>query len=149
MNCPACDRKLTATQVGSVTVDVCQDGCGGIWFDQFELQRVDEAHEAAGEHLIRIARDAHPLVDPARKRSCPRCGGIKLMRRKFNPKSSVEVDHCPNCGGYWLDAGELEKIREEQRASASKKIPEAGKLDPATIRYIYRMQIEMRSGPSA
>jgi len=26
-------------------VDVCQNGCGGIWFDNFELEKVDEKHE--------------------------------------------------------------------------------------------------------
>lgn len=149
MICPACDRELTPRQVGTVTVDVCDGGCGGIWFDRFELQQVDESHEPAGEHLLNVARDLDLRVDPSRKRACPRCMGITLMRRRFSPKSSVEIDHCAGCAGYWLDAGELEKIRREQKAGASKNLPEAGKLDAAAIRYIYRMQIEMRSGPRA
>jgi Zn-finger nucleic acid-binding protein len=140
-------------QVGSVTVDVCDGGCGGIWFDRFELQKVDETHEAAGEHLLNVARDPGLGVDFSRKRACPRCMGITLMRRRFNPKSSVEIDHCPNCAGYWLDSGELEKIRREQKSEATKSAPNVGKLDAASIRYIYRMQSEtrseMRSGPRA
>jgi Zn-finger nucleic acid-binding protein len=27
----------------------------------------------------------------------------------------VEIDECGGCGGIWLDAGELAKIREELR----------------------------------
>ena len=37
MACPGCHRVLTATTVTGVTVDVCQDGCAGIWFDHGEL----------------------------------------------------------------------------------------------------------------
>ena len=49
MKCPACDRELTETQVGAVAVDICQGGCGGVWFDAFELQRVDEQIMPASE----------------------------------------------------------------------------------------------------
>jgi Zn-finger nucleic acid-binding protein len=75
MKCPACFNELTEVQVGSLFVDVCQGGCGGIWFDAFELQRVDEEEEKAGEHLLEIRRDPNIAVDPNRKRDCPRCEG--------------------------------------------------------------------------
>jgi len=42
MNCPACGNILEQMTVGDVTVDVCQRGCGGIWFDNFELEKFDE-----------------------------------------------------------------------------------------------------------
>jgi len=144
MRCPACLNELTEMQVGAVPVDVCHGGCGGIWFDAFELQRVDEKHEAAGELLAHIQRDPRLNVDPTRKRDCPRCGGIKLRRHLFNPKSTVEVDHCPNCGGYWLDAGELETIRQETKpAGAGKPAPQAY-ITTEVIRYLYRMQTQAR-----
>jgi len=132
-------------QVGAVTVDVCAGGCGGIWFDAFELQRVDEKHEVAGEWLTQIQRDPALQIDPSRKRNCPRCGGIKLKRHLFNPKSKVEVDNCPNCAGYWLDAGELEKIRHETKPGAGAKPGQRAYVTTEVIRYIYRMQIETRS----
>jgi len=145
MKCPACDHELTEFQVGSVTVDICQDGCGGIWFDAFELKKVDEEHEAAGEHLVNIKRGPVRRLDASSKRACPRCDGVKLKRHLFSPKSSVEVDHCPNCAGYWLDAGELEKIRlEQQLAAASAPPAKAGQMTTEVIRYIYRMQIQLR-----
>ena len=28
----------------------------------------------------------------------------------------IEIDYCPNCGGTWLDAGELEVLLEDQSA---------------------------------
>ena len=140
MNCPACFHKLTEVQVGAVAVDVCHGGCGGLWFDAFELQRVDEEHEAAGEHLLNIPRDPARRIDPDCKRDCPRCASIKLMRHRFNPKSSVEVDHCPNCSGYWLDSGELEKIRKENESARTRPSAQKVSVSMEVIRYLYRIQ---------
>lgn len=147
MKCPACFNELTETQVGAVVVDVCRGGCGGIWFDAFELQRVDEPHEAAGEPLMNIPRDPTLQVDFIRKRDCPRCQGIKLKRHFFSARRRVEVDHCPNCGGHWLDAGELEKIREENAARPGMKSAAAGYVSIEVIRYLYRVQTESRREP--
>jgi len=145
MRCPACLNQLSEIQVGNVAVDVCQGGCGGIWFDAFELQRVDEQHEAAGEHLLQIQRQENLNLDPTRKRECPRCADIKLKRHFFSEKRSFEVDECPNCGGYWLDAGELGKIREEKSQVANKETIRQSVVSPETIRYLYRLSIERRN----
>ena len=147
MKCPACFHPLTQVQVGSLQVDVCQGGCGGIWFDAFELQRVDEERESAGEPLLQIQRDERVLVDPSRKRECPRCPGIKLQRHFFSAKRKVEVDQCPNWGGYWLDAGELASIRAEKSAAASQEAARQSGISPDVIRYLYRLQIESRKRP--
>jgi len=142
MKCPACFNDLTEVQVGNVKVDVCQGGCGGIWFDAFELQRVDEEEEAAGERLLEIEHDKSVTVDPTRKRECPRCEGIKLKRHYFSAKRRVEVDECPNCAGYWLDAGELAQIRLERSEAA--KPGARPTLSPQEIRYLYRLRTEGR-----
>jgi uncharacterized protein len=144
MKCPACLNELTELQVGSLTVDACQGGCGGIWFDAFELQQVDEERETAGEPLLHIQRDERLVVDPSRKRECPRCADMKLHRHFFSAKRRVEVDQCPNCGGYWLDAGELALIRAEKtRAAAAKQTVQSG-ISKDVIRYLYRLQTEGR-----
>src|ERR1051325_4394909 len=131
-------------QVGSVEGDVCQRGCGGIWFDAFELQQVDEEEERAGEHLLEIKRDVQVVVDPKRKRECPRCEGVKLMRHFFSAKRRVEVDQCPSCNGYWLDAGELAAVRAE-RAETDKANEAAHSIvSGETIRYLYRLQTHSR-----
>ena len=149
MKYPACFNELTETNVGGVVVDVCEGGCGGIGFDAFELKQVDEAHEAAGEHLLHIEREPKLHVDFSRKHACPRCDGSKLKRHLFGPKSTVEVDHCPNCAGYWLDAGELEKIRQEKKPGAPPGSGQRGLVTSEVIRYVYRMQIEMQSSQRA
>ena len=126
MICPACDRKLKSVTTHNITVDVCEKGCGGIWFDIFELQKVDESHESAGEALLDIERDENVKVDLNVKRTCPKCEDIPMMQHFFSVKWEVTVDECPKCGGYWLDYGELGRIRElfeseDERREAAKK----------------------------
>ena len=134
---------MSQKQVGNITLDVCHGGCGGIWFDAFELQKVDEQEETAGEHLLQIDRDKNIVVDQARKRECPRCSGIKLKRHFFSAKRNVEVDQCPNCNGYWLDAGELEKIRNEKAQAAEEDQNAATGLSSETIRYLYQLRTQV------
>ena len=38
--------------------------------------------------------------------SCPRCDG-SLSENQFE---GVMIDTCENCGGIWLDSGELEQL---------------------------------------
>ena len=124
MECPACSNMLQEVTVADVTVDVCKGGCGGIWFDQFELKKFDEPHESAGQELLDVERDKSIIIDHTKRLKCPKCGDIVMMRHFFSVKKEVEVDECPGCGGFWLDIGELGKIRglfntEEERHKAA------------------------------
>ena len=124
MNCPACSNGLTEMSVDPIVVDVCAGGCGGIWFDNYELEKVDEEHEAAGEQLLEIDRDETLTIDHTERRGCPKCDDQVMMRHFFSVKRDVEIDQCPGCGGFWLDGGELSKIRllyptEETRREAA------------------------------
>ena len=146
MKCPACFNELAEMQVGSVKVDVCEGGCGGIWLDAFELQQVDEEEEEAGARLLAIERDESIVVDLMRKRACPRCPDIKLQRHFFSAKRQVEVDQCPNCGGYWLDAGELAKIRAEKSLTSEAQQAVRSTISSDMIRYLYRLKTAGRTG---
>jgi Zn-finger nucleic acid-binding protein len=113
MKCPACSRELHSVTAGAIVVDACQDGCGGTWFDNFELRKVDEAHEVDGHVIMAIPADPAVSVEPGKRYACPRCEGIVMLRHFFSPKRTVEVDRCPGCNGIWLGAGELAAIRGE------------------------------------
>jgi Zn-finger nucleic acid-binding protein len=126
MKCPACSNQLQEATVSDVTVDVCKGGCGGIWFDHFEIKKFDEPHESAGDELLQTERDAELTVDHTKKLKCPKCDDIVMMRHFFSIKRQVQVDECPACGGFWLDSGELGKIRslfntEEERHKAAQE----------------------------
>jgi Zn-finger nucleic acid-binding protein len=45
---------------------------------------------------------------------CPACGNAMITLEL----ADVEIDHCVDCGGIWLDAGELELLMDDaQKAS--------------------------------
>ncbi len=127
MRCPACENVLSRMMVGGITVDVCTPGgCAGIWFDRYELMKVDESHESAGEELLHIEKRAADVsVEHTKRLSCPRCPDddddddvvvvveVVMMRHFFSVKRGIMVEECPDCGGYWLDMGELATIRSE------------------------------------
>ena len=41
--------------------------------------------------------------------NCPTCKTVTLV---MSERQGVEIDHCPQCRGVWLDRGELDKIIE-------------------------------------
>ena len=122
MKCPACGNSLTPIAAGGITVNACQNGCGGIWFDRLEFAKVDEPTQSAGEALLHIPRNPAVRVDRDQmpRLHCPRCG-IIMMRHFFSVKRQVLVDECPECAGTWLDAGELATIRSEFKSDEERK----------------------------
>ncbi len=46
---------------------------------------------------------------------CPKCGG-ELAERSFH---HIKVDECADCGGIWLDKGEIAMIEHVERRSVS------------------------------
>jgi Zn-finger nucleic acid-binding protein len=119
MNCPACANPLTTFAVEGVEVDACVGGCGGLWFDNFELKRFDEPHEPVDDALFYVPVDPTVHVDMEAKRRCPKCD-VVMMRHYFNQQRRTHIDSCPQCGGNWLDAGELAQVRAEFRSKANR-----------------------------
>lgn len=112
MKCPVCAKKLTETKAGKVLLDICQGGCGGVWFDAKELDQINAQQRKTGGNLHITRAEAIP-VDDSVPRHCPVCTKTKLVRRLFSLGTGVEMDCCPKCQGIWLDYGELESIQEE------------------------------------
>ncbi|MGV8119700.1 MAG: zf-TFIIB domain-containing protein [Candidatus Xenobiia bacterium LiM19] len=109
MNCPLCRIAMKEINISGVNIDECTQ-CHGLWFDNLELARLDETIEGDGETLERIL--SYPR-DNDRNRGdivCPRCS-VKMHRRSFYYKSDITIDDCYGCGGTWLDAGELDAVR--------------------------------------
>src|SRR5262249_49783207 len=50
-----------------------------------------------------------------------RCPDSVLMRHFASAKRAVTIDECPTCGGIWLDAGELERIRSEYSGDSARQ----------------------------
>jgi len=127
INCPRCKTAMEIVRVDDVDLERCTS-CAGIFFDNFELKKLDEAHEGKGSEVFskdKTARRVAPAMD--QKLPCPKCPGIIMMRRYSSVKRAVEVDECAKCGGIWVDPGEISAIRsefatEEDRIKAADKI---------------------------
>ena len=125
-HCPVCSRRLKPLVADGITVDVCHGGCGGLWFDNFELEKFRKPHDDAGDALLNVPFDPAVKVDHRRKRHCPKCRDMPMRRHYYSRFQQVEVDSCPNCGGYWLDCGELARVRRDVKdAAALKKLAHA------------------------
>jgi uncharacterized protein len=121
MQCPVCSIELEQVTVGSVQFDVCRSGCGGIFFDNFEIQKVDEPQEEAGELLGAIEGPKKVHRDPVHPLKCPKCEDVVMMKHFSSAKQKVQVDECPSCAGIWIDCGELRQIRSEYKTDAERK----------------------------
>lgn len=116
INCPACGtqmKKIFIADLG-INIDICVDGCGGIYLDNREFQKFDEQHEHIDEYIQQIenADYSHVTVEEEAVRICPACGA-KMVKNPTSVKGEVIIDECYTCGGKFLDHGELTKIRAE------------------------------------
>jgi Zn-finger nucleic acid-binding protein len=152
VKCPRTGERLSKLRLGQLEVDV-SPGCAGVWFDRFELSKVDDLREVQGEVLVEhLSEQSHALLNTATRLRCPRDTDVVMMRRYFSPKGHIEIDECPACGGIWLDAGELEAIRglfanaadrkeaSEAFARAVMSSPEAQKHERESQDFIRRLE---------
>lgn len=126
IDCPACGKRMQKVflEEHQFIVDVCLEGCGGIWLDNREFEKIDEKHEDIKELTEAYEGLTFAPVDTSKDRICPVCHK-KMVKNFASAKKEVEIDECYHCGGKFLDYNELEKIRNEynnneERAEASK-----------------------------
>jgi Zn-finger nucleic acid-binding protein len=109
--CPRCPATLVHLLIGGVEVDVCEE-CGGLWLDRLELSRFEHPENVFGDALMsHLSQFPVEIVDRSVRLRCPRHPAVVMMRRAFSRSVPTEIDECPQCGGLWLDADELARIR--------------------------------------
>ncbi len=115
INCPACGTKMKKIFIPKTgfSVDICLDGCGGIFFDNREFQYFDEPDEVLDEMIVQMESKPY-LVKPKQDavRVCPACGS-NMVKNHTSVNGNIIVDDCYNCGGKFLDHCELTRIRDE------------------------------------
>lgn len=105
MNCPACETALHRLTFQGLELDECRR-CRGVWFDHQEigqlltLQRIPRRFLETAEQRTPLKR-----VEEGR-RVCPRCEvGLELAEVE-----GVRLDTCPECRGFFADAGEIRRL---------------------------------------
>ena len=92
-----------------IEIDVCPK-CKGIWLDSKELARLDDNFFLDVE---KMEMDAAKASEDDFELLCPRCEGAPVLD-KVHPAGfqDVVLDTCQGCKGFWLDKGELEKMKD-------------------------------------
>lgn len=118
INCPACGKEMVEIFMPEqgINLDVCLNGCGGIYFDNREFKHFDTSSQNI-DKLIEVTKDKNFItVDDTLQRTCPVCHA-KMVKNFSSAKKQVLVDECYFCGGKFLDYKELLKIRAEEEYS--------------------------------
>ncbi len=70
------------------------------YFGKRNLEQIHEMRMKLDAERKQAERKAH-------HNKCPRCGGDLSEKQS----EMVKIDECSDCGGIWLDKGELEQLR--------------------------------------
>jgi Zn-finger nucleic acid-binding protein len=108
MLCPKDKVEMVQHDLEGVLIDECLL-CGGIWFDQGELDAAKDALEPDTNWIeVELWRDEDRFNLSLSDKECPKDSN-NLVCLKYGD-AEVEVEYCLKCRGIWLDQGELKKI---------------------------------------
>lgn len=151
--CPVCLgttlEKATIEGAQSLVIDHCPR-CGGVWFEQGEVQRMrtyapeDLLEKVAAADDVRHMQchSCSAFFDRALDR-CPTCGwNVKLdcpscgVRMESATHAGIRLDACRHCRGVWFDRHELEEIwRLEFNGALARRGSETGDVVLAALAY--------------
>lgn len=145
-NCPECSIEMNVEFVGDVPLDICP-GCAGTWFDANELRTLLARDPLA----LGVVEDmAVPAIQKEAAgetwRRCPDCQ-MPLEQFHYLYHSKVVLDTCPDCGGVWVQDGELTAIQEWMHAAdkpASAREEAGLAIAQATITHDQSMQRQQK-----
>lgn len=103
-NCPRDGTALHTENEHGVEVDRCAT-CKGAWYDYDEL--------AALEATVGDEDDRRGTIEYSKHESSLQCPICEAPMHAFNYRAyNLELDACAEGHGFWLDAGESERVRE-------------------------------------
>jgi Zn-finger nucleic acid-binding protein len=118
----------------NVTLDVCPT-CAGIWFDDNELRDLMAQDADAPRKLEeRYVPEVQTVPAVATPRRCP-ADGMPLQPYRYLYHSPIVLDACSECGGFWVQDGELMKMQQYLDSTRGETEPEAPP-EPARARRI-------------
>ena len=108
MNCPKDGTALQAAVRHDLQVEVCPT-CNGLWLDHDELDKLEDQAFADDQDKGTLMLESRPT-----EYHCPKCDAL-LEEFTYRYHLSIQLDQCPKGDGYWLDAGEDDKILDVMR----------------------------------
>lgn len=118
IKCPACGKlmKKVFLEEQGFLVDICLDGCGGIWLDNREINKVDETREDITPLENAYEGKEFLKTDKTASRDCPLCGK-PMVKNNVSAKQEILIDECYFCGGKFFDKDELEQMRNQYNSN--------------------------------
>lgn len=112
MKCLNCGTEMTNNQVVTkkdrISYDMCEQ-CGSLWLDAGELDKMAFQVEGSIEYC-----EQEKEKEPEKQiKKCPRCDDFALDKVRFLESDEIYLHYCRNCGGFWLDGGELNLVDKE------------------------------------
>lgn len=106
-HCIKCKETMVPKLVEEVEVDLCPD-CHGLWLDQDEINALGAKSDAVLDELRKAvqAEEGQAEAPTTTAEPCPACHG-KLSVASLG---TFSVEYCMECGGLFLDRGELDKV---------------------------------------
>lgn len=113
MDCPRCNRLLERRRVDETEVEVCP-GCAGMFLERGELNRVAGPTEGDLEFST-LHGESFEHEDRFGRVVCPSCRQGLMKKVEFVIHTSIILDYCERCRGFWLDGPEVERVHDEVR----------------------------------
>ena len=109
--CPACGSEMTKLFIANkgINIDVCANGCGGIYFDNNEINEFSSDNDDISEIKQILANKNFMPVDETKTRICPACKIPMIKTNVFG----IQIDTCYKCGGIFVDNGEFEYVKKK------------------------------------
>ena len=126
LKCPACGIEMTKIFIPeqNINLDICVNGCGGIYFDNRELERFSNSETNITEITNALSAKTFDAPNENKTRICPVCGA-NMVKNFASGHRNIQIDECYSCGGKFLDYDELQKIRAEEKISTVETIKQA------------------------
>ena len=96
------------THLKTIRYDMCEK-CGSLWLDAGDLRQL--AYHVQGD-IEFCSQEPAPGVEAACGQ-CPRCDNARLYPVRFLDSTDILLRRCRNCGGFWLQPGQLDAIDKE------------------------------------
>lgn len=137
--CPACGASMKKIFIPSagINIDICSESCGGLFFDNQELQKFNKSSDDISEIKNILEGKTFVSVDENKTRTCPSCE--KPMVKTNIKGLNVQIDTCYTCGGVFLDNGELDTIRQGVKKTTVNDLKtQNNELKEDTVRDFYK-----------
>lgn len=107
MECQLCEGTITPVKRGEAEIYLCEK-CNGFWVKSGELNKLIK-HKVGDVEASSI--DHHFHKDDHGTLKCAFCVDKATNKVNFIDFSDIILDYCEECGAFWIDNGELDKMQ--------------------------------------